>query len=154
MSFIMMKKRSILLSWTEHYILNIECFGMSHWELIMSFSLSHTALGSSFSPTSMSAYSLSSLNMNTLPRTMYPTSPRGTMMRRKLKKKDYKSSSMFDSVMLNFSTNLFLLIKQRIISYNSKRGLILLMDLSELDSRMAVWINKPLNLWINLRINY
>ncbi|KAG1953116.1 glutamate receptor-interacting protein [Pimephales promelas] len=49
-------------------------------------------LGSSFSPTSMSAYSLSSLNMNTLPRTMYPTSPRGTMMRRKLKKKDYKSS--------------------------------------------------------------
>ncbi|XP_028809862.1 glutamate receptor-interacting protein 1 isoform X12 [Denticeps clupeoides] len=50
------------------------------------------ALGSSFSPTSMSAYSLSSLNMSTLPRTMYPTSPRGTMMRRKLKKKDYKSS--------------------------------------------------------------
>uniref|UniRef100_A0A672JXA3 Glutamate receptor-interacting protein 1-like n=1 Tax=Sinocyclocheilus grahami TaxID=75366 RepID=A0A672JXA3_SINGR len=50
------------------------------------------SLGSSFSPTSMSAYSLSSLNMNTLPRTMYPTSPRGTMMRRKLKKKDYKSS--------------------------------------------------------------
>uniref|UniRef100_A0A8C2F7D3 Glutamate receptor interacting protein 1 n=1 Tax=Cyprinus carpio TaxID=7962 RepID=A0A8C2F7D3_CYPCA len=49
-------------------------------------------LGSSFSPTSMSAYSLSSLNMNTLPRTMYPTSPRGTMMRRKLKKKDFKSS--------------------------------------------------------------
>uniref|UniRef100_A0A673HD96 Glutamate receptor-interacting protein 1-like n=1 Tax=Sinocyclocheilus rhinocerous TaxID=307959 RepID=A0A673HD96_9TELE len=49
-------------------------------------------LGSSFSPTSMSAYSLSSLNMNTLPRTMYPTSPRGTMMRRKLKKKNYKSS--------------------------------------------------------------
>uniref|UniRef100_A0A672RFD7 Glutamate receptor-interacting protein 1-like n=1 Tax=Sinocyclocheilus grahami TaxID=75366 RepID=A0A672RFD7_SINGR len=55
-------------------------------------SFSYTALGSSFSPTSMSAYSLSSLNMNTLPRTMYPTSPRGTMMRRKLKKKDYKSS--------------------------------------------------------------
>ncbi|KAI2665452.1 Glutamate receptor-interacting protein 1 [Labeo rohita] len=51
-------------------------------------------LGSSFSPTSMSAYSLSSLNMNTLPRTMYPTSPRGTMMRRKLKKKDYKSSNL------------------------------------------------------------
>ncbi|KAI4897643.1 hypothetical protein NFI96_025727 [Prochilodus magdalenae] len=49
-------------------------------------------LGSSFSPTSMSAYSLSSLNMSTLPRNMYPTSPRGTMMRRKLKKKDYKSS--------------------------------------------------------------
>uniref|UniRef100_A0A673HF10 Glutamate receptor-interacting protein 1-like n=1 Tax=Sinocyclocheilus rhinocerous TaxID=307959 RepID=A0A673HF10_9TELE len=55
-------------------------------------SFSYTALGSSFSPTSMSAYSLSSLNMNTLPRTMYPTSPRGTMMRRKLKKKNYKSS--------------------------------------------------------------
>lgn len=53
---------------------------------------SNPPLGSSFSPTSMSAYSLSSLNMNTLPRTMYPTSPRGTMMRRKLKKKDYKSS--------------------------------------------------------------
>lgn len=50
----------------------------------------------------MSAYSLSSLNMNTLPRTMYPTSPRGTMMRRKLKKKDYKSSSTFDAVVMNF----------------------------------------------------
>ncbi|KPP62181.1 hypothetical protein Z043_119646, partial [Scleropages formosus] len=50
------------------------------------------ALGTSFSPTSMSAYSLSSLNMGTLPRNMYPTSPRGTMMRRKLKKKDHKSS--------------------------------------------------------------
>ncbi|XP_028809854.1 glutamate receptor-interacting protein 1 isoform X4 [Denticeps clupeoides] len=55
-------------------------------------SLNNPPLGSSFSPTSMSAYSLSSLNMSTLPRTMYPTSPRGTMMRRKLKKKDYKSS--------------------------------------------------------------
>ncbi|XP_045066527.1 glutamate receptor-interacting protein 1 isoform X5 [Coregonus clupeaformis] len=50
------------------------------------------ALGSSFSPTSMSAYSLSSLNMSTLPRNMYPASPRGTMIRRKLKKKDFKSS--------------------------------------------------------------
>ncbi|XP_060745665.1 glutamate receptor-interacting protein 1 isoform X5 [Tachysurus vachellii] len=50
------------------------------------------SLGSSFSPTSMSAYSLSSLNMSTLPRNMYPTSPRSTLMRRKLKKKDYKSS--------------------------------------------------------------
>ncbi|XP_045066523.1 glutamate receptor-interacting protein 1 isoform X3 [Coregonus clupeaformis] len=49
-------------------------------------------LGSSFSPTSMSAYSLSSLNMSTLPRNMYPASPRGTMIRRKLKKKDFKSS--------------------------------------------------------------
>ncbi|XP_034018895.1 glutamate receptor-interacting protein 1 isoform X7 [Thalassophryne amazonica] len=49
-------------------------------------------LSHSFSPGSMSAYSLSSLNMNTLPRNMYPTSPRGTMMRRKAKKKDFKSS--------------------------------------------------------------
>uniref|UniRef100_A0A665U3S7 Glutamate receptor interacting protein 1 n=1 Tax=Echeneis naucrates TaxID=173247 RepID=A0A665U3S7_ECHNA len=50
------------------------------------------ALGHSFSPGSMSAYSLSSLNMSTLPRNMYPTSPRGTLMRRKAKKKDFKSS--------------------------------------------------------------
>ncbi|XP_062238871.1 glutamate receptor-interacting protein 1 isoform X1 [Platichthys flesus] len=49
-------------------------------------------LSHSFSPGSMSAYSLSSLNMNTLPRNMYPTSPRGTLMRRKAKKKDFKSS--------------------------------------------------------------
>uniref|UniRef100_F6PRF5 Glutamate receptor interacting protein 1 n=1 Tax=Ornithorhynchus anatinus TaxID=9258 RepID=F6PRF5_ORNAN len=47
---------------------------------------------SSFSPTSMSAYSLSSLNMGTLPRNLYSTSPRGTLMRRRLKKKDFKSS--------------------------------------------------------------
>ncbi|XP_048405279.1 glutamate receptor-interacting protein 1 isoform X8 [Stegostoma tigrinum] len=53
----------------------------------------HAALVStSFSPTSMSAYSLSSLNTGTLPRNLYPTSPRGTLMRRKMKKKDYKSS--------------------------------------------------------------
>ncbi|XP_067855584.1 glutamate receptor-interacting protein 1 isoform X2 [Heptranchias perlo] len=53
----------------------------------------HAALVStSFSPTSMSAYSLSSLNMGTLPRNLYPTSPRGTLMRRKMKKKDYRSS--------------------------------------------------------------
>ncbi|XP_040265404.1 glutamate receptor-interacting protein 1 isoform X7 [Bufo bufo] len=53
----------------------------------------HAALvSSSFSPTSMSAYSLSSLNMGTLPRNLYPTSPRGTLMRRRLKKKDFKSS--------------------------------------------------------------
>ncbi|KFV79607.1 Glutamate receptor-interacting protein 1, partial [Struthio camelus australis] len=52
-----------------------------------------TALvSSSFSPTSMSAYSLSSLNMGTLPRSLYSTSPRGTMMRRRMKKKDFKSS--------------------------------------------------------------
>ncbi|XP_027398271.1 glutamate receptor-interacting protein 1 isoform X8 [Bos indicus x Bos taurus] len=56
-------------------------------------SSSQTALvSSSFSPTSMSAYSLSSLNMGTLPRSLYSTSPRGTMMRRRLKKKDFKSS--------------------------------------------------------------
>ncbi|XP_064364850.1 glutamate receptor-interacting protein 1 isoform X12 [Dromaius novaehollandiae] len=54
----------------------------------------HAALvSSSFSPTSMSAYSLSSLNMGTLPRSLYSTSPRGTMMRRRMKKKDFKSSS-------------------------------------------------------------
>ncbi|XP_062339274.1 LOW QUALITY PROTEIN: glutamate receptor-interacting protein 1-like [Osmerus eperlanus] len=40
----------------------------------------------------MSAYSLSSLNMGTLPRNMYPSSPRGTLMKRKMKKKDFKSS--------------------------------------------------------------
>ncbi|XP_032894148.1 glutamate receptor-interacting protein 1 isoform X9 [Amblyraja radiata] len=49
-------------------------------------------VSTSFPPTSMSAYSLSSLNTGTLPRNLYPTSPRGTLMRRKLKKKDYKSS--------------------------------------------------------------
>ncbi|XP_075408902.1 glutamate receptor-interacting protein 1 isoform X1 [Tenrec ecaudatus] len=49
-------------------------------------------VASSFSPTSLSAYSLSSLNMGTLPRSLYSTSPRGTMMRRRLKKKDFKSS--------------------------------------------------------------
>ncbi|XP_028662732.1 glutamate receptor-interacting protein 1 isoform X2 [Erpetoichthys calabaricus] len=49
-------------------------------------------VSSSFSPTSMSAYSLSSLNVGTLPRNLYPTSPRGTLLRRKMKKKDHKSS--------------------------------------------------------------
>uniref|UniRef100_A0A8D3DG98 PDZ domain-containing protein n=1 Tax=Scophthalmus maximus TaxID=52904 RepID=A0A8D3DG98_SCOMX len=59
----------------------------------LSLSLSLTvALSHSFSPGSMSAYSLSSLNMSTMPRNMYPTSPRGTLMRRKGKKKDFKSS--------------------------------------------------------------
>ncbi|KAM6214475.1 glutamate receptor-interacting protein 1 isoform 7-T7 [Rhynchocyon petersi] len=52
----------------------------------------HALVSSSFSPTSMSAYSLSSLNMGTLPRSLYSTSPRGTMMRRRLRKKDFKSS--------------------------------------------------------------
>ncbi|XP_024913938.1 glutamate receptor-interacting protein 1 [Cynoglossus semilaevis] len=50
------------------------------------------SLSHSFSPGSMSAYSLSSLNMSTVPRNMYPTSPRSTLMRRKNKKKDFKSS--------------------------------------------------------------
>uniref|UniRef100_A0A8C6XX95 Glutamate receptor interacting protein 1 n=1 Tax=Naja naja TaxID=35670 RepID=A0A8C6XX95_NAJNA len=49
-------------------------------------------VSSSFSPASMSAYSLSSLNMGTLPRSLYSTSPRGTLMRRRMKKKDFKSS--------------------------------------------------------------
>ncbi|XP_077449735.1 glutamate receptor-interacting protein 1 isoform X2 [Stigmatopora argus] len=48
-------------------------------------------LGHGFSPGSMSAYSLSSLNMSA-PRNAYPTSPRGTLMRKKQKKKDFKSS--------------------------------------------------------------
>ncbi|XP_075561936.1 glutamate receptor-interacting protein 1 isoform X5 [Pelecanus crispus] len=52
----------------------------------------HALVSSSFSPTSMSAYSLSSLNTGTLPRSLYSTSPRGTMMRRRMKKKDFKSS--------------------------------------------------------------
>ncbi|MBZ3887657.1 Glutamate receptor-interacting protein 1 [Sciurus carolinensis] len=55
-------------------------------------SLTAALVSSSFSPASMSAYSLSSLNMGTLPRSLYSTSPRGTMMRRRLKKKDFKSS--------------------------------------------------------------
>lgn len=63
--------------------------------LIISLS-SSAALSHSFSPGSMSAYSLSSLNMSTLPRNMYPTSPRGTLMRRKAKKKDFKSSRESD----------------------------------------------------------
>uniref|UniRef100_A0A673A2B1 Glutamate receptor interacting protein 1 n=1 Tax=Sphaeramia orbicularis TaxID=375764 RepID=A0A673A2B1_9TELE len=60
---------------------------LHHHHVSLSVALSH-----SFSPGSMSAYSLSSLNMSTLPRNMYPTSPRGTLMRRKGKKKDFKSS--------------------------------------------------------------
>ncbi|XP_059904650.1 glutamate receptor-interacting protein 1 isoform X8 [Gadus macrocephalus] len=50
------------------------------------------ALAQSFSPGSMSAYSLSSISMGTLPRNMYPSSPRGTLHKRKSKKKDFKSS--------------------------------------------------------------
>ncbi|KAM6895365.1 glutamate receptor-interacting protein 1 [Xenentodon cancila] len=49
------------------------------------------SLSHSFSPGSMSAYSLSSLNMSSLPRNVYPTSPRSSMMRRKNRKKDFKS---------------------------------------------------------------
>ncbi|KAJ8261651.1 hypothetical protein GJAV_G00156730, partial [Gymnothorax javanicus] len=60
-------------------------------------------LGSSFSPSSMSAYSLSSLNVNTLPRNLYPTSPRGNTMRRKLKKKDHKSCLSLASSTLGLS---------------------------------------------------
>ncbi|XP_061107680.1 glutamate receptor-interacting protein 1-like isoform X2 [Conger conger] len=60
-------------------------------------------LGSSFSPSSMSAYSLSSLNVNTLPRSLYPASPRGTMMRRKLKRKDHKSCLSLASSTLGLS---------------------------------------------------
>ncbi|XP_041110046.1 glutamate receptor-interacting protein 1-like isoform X9 [Polyodon spathula] len=58
---------------------------------------------SSFSPASMSVYSLSSLNMGTLPRNQYPTSPRGTLMRRKLKKKDHRSSLSLASSTLGLS---------------------------------------------------
>ncbi|KAG7278595.1 hypothetical protein CRUP_013337 [Coryphaenoides rupestris] len=50
------------------------------------------SLAQSFSPGSMSAYSLSSISMSTLPRNMYPSSPRGTLLKRKSKKKDFKSS--------------------------------------------------------------
>lgn len=60
-------------------------------------SLTAALVSSPFSPTSMSAYSLSSLNMGTLPRSLYSTSPRGTMMRRRLKKKDFKSSRKWNS---------------------------------------------------------
>lgn len=59
--------------------------------------LAAALVSSSFSPTSMSAYSLSSLNMGSLPRSLYPTSPRGTLMRRRMKKKDFKSSCKFFS---------------------------------------------------------
>uniref|UniRef100_A0A674PII4 Glutamate receptor interacting protein 1 n=1 Tax=Takifugu rubripes TaxID=31033 RepID=A0A674PII4_TAKRU len=64
----------------------------AHISLSLSAALSH-----SYSPGSMSAYSLSSLNMSTLPRNMYPTSPRGTLMKKKSKKKDFKSSSLASS---------------------------------------------------------
>ncbi|XP_023682026.1 glutamate receptor-interacting protein 1 isoform X11 [Paramormyrops kingsleyae] len=78
----------LLASACEHVKMEI----LPHHQTRLALKGLEHALGSSFSPTSMSAYSLSSLNMGTLPRNMYPTSPRSTMMRRKLKKKDYKSS--------------------------------------------------------------
>uniref|UniRef100_A0A6Q2Z3U3 PDZ domain-containing protein n=1 Tax=Esox lucius TaxID=8010 RepID=A0A6Q2Z3U3_ESOLU len=78
----------LLASACEHVKMEI----LPHHQTRLALKGPEHALGSSFSPTSMSAYSLSSLNMSTLPRNMYPTSPRGTMMRRKLKKKDFKSS--------------------------------------------------------------
>uniref|UniRef100_A0A8K9WXC8 Glutamate receptor interacting protein 1 n=1 Tax=Oncorhynchus mykiss TaxID=8022 RepID=A0A8K9WXC8_ONCMY len=78
----------LLASACEHVKMEI----LPHHQTRLALKGPEHALGSSFSPTSMSTYSLSSLNMSTLPRNMYPTSPRGTMIRRKLKKKDFKSS--------------------------------------------------------------
>uniref|UniRef100_A0A8C9VLY0 Glutamate receptor interacting protein 1 n=1 Tax=Scleropages formosus TaxID=113540 RepID=A0A8C9VLY0_SCLFO len=60
-------------------------------------------LGSSFSNSSMSAYSLSSLSMGTLPRNLQPPSPRTATMRRKLHKKDQKSSLSLASSTLGLS---------------------------------------------------
>ncbi|XP_078532545.1 glutamate receptor-interacting protein 1 isoform X7 [Lissotriton helveticus] len=80
----------LLASTSEHVKLEI----LPHHQTRLALKgADHAALvSSSFSPTSMSAYSLSSLNMGTLPRNLYPTSPRGTLMRRRMKKKDFKSS--------------------------------------------------------------
>ncbi|XP_030072277.1 LOW QUALITY PROTEIN: glutamate receptor-interacting protein 1 [Microcaecilia unicolor] len=52
----------------------------------------HALVSSTIFPPSMSAYSLSSLKTETLPRSLYPTSPHETLMRRRMKKKDFKSS--------------------------------------------------------------
>ncbi|XP_041444558.1 glutamate receptor-interacting protein 1 isoform X12 [Xenopus laevis] len=80
----------LLASTTEHVKLEILPY---HQTRLALKGPDHAALvSSSFSPTSMSAYSLSSLNTGTLPRSLYPTSPRGTLMRRRMKKKDFKSS--------------------------------------------------------------
>uniref|UniRef100_A0A803TRI0 Glutamate receptor interacting protein 1 n=1 Tax=Anolis carolinensis TaxID=28377 RepID=A0A803TRI0_ANOCA len=74
-------------------LFHVVAYGFIYSPLCQVFPFISTALVSaSFSPASMSAYSLSSLNMGTLPRSLYSTSPRGTMMRRRLKKKDFKSS--------------------------------------------------------------
>ncbi|XP_041442270.1 glutamate receptor-interacting protein 1 isoform X12 [Xenopus laevis] len=80
----------LLASTTEHVKLEILPY---HQTRLALKGPDHAALvSSSFSPTSMSAYSLSSLNTGTLPRSLYPTSPRGTLMRRRMKKKEFKSS--------------------------------------------------------------
>ncbi|KAJ8381345.1 hypothetical protein SKAU_G00021230 [Synaphobranchus kaupii] len=89
----------LLASACEHVKMEI----LPHHQTRLALKGSEKALGSSFSPSSMSAYSLSSLNMNTLPRNLYPTSPRGTMMRRKLKKKDHKSCLSLASSTLGLS---------------------------------------------------
>ncbi|XP_078532553.1 glutamate receptor-interacting protein 1 isoform X8 [Lissotriton helveticus] len=79
----------LLASTSEHVKLEI----LPHHQTRLALKgADHALVSSSFSPTSMSAYSLSSLNMGTLPRNLYPTSPRGTLMRRRMKKKDFKSS--------------------------------------------------------------
>ncbi|XP_064175362.1 glutamate receptor-interacting protein 1-like isoform X6 [Anguilla rostrata] len=78
----------LLASACEHVKMEI----LPHQQTRLALKGPEQALGSPFSPTSMSAYSLSSLTMGALPRNVYPTSPRGTMLRRKLKKKDFKSS--------------------------------------------------------------
>ncbi|XP_041444557.1 glutamate receptor-interacting protein 1 isoform X11 [Xenopus laevis] len=79
----------LLASTTEHVKLEILPY---HQTRLALKGPDHALVSSSFSPTSMSAYSLSSLNTGTLPRSLYPTSPRGTLMRRRMKKKDFKSS--------------------------------------------------------------
>ncbi|XP_035282200.1 glutamate receptor-interacting protein 1-like isoform X5 [Anguilla anguilla] len=89
----------LLASACEHVKMEI----LPHHQTRLALKGSEQALGSSFSPSSMSAYSLSSLNVNTLPRNLYPTSPRGTMMRRKLKKKDHKSCLSLASSTLGLS---------------------------------------------------
>ncbi|XP_041442269.1 glutamate receptor-interacting protein 1 isoform X11 [Xenopus laevis] len=79
----------LLASTTEHVKLEILPY---HQTRLALKGPDHALVSSSFSPTSMSAYSLSSLNTGTLPRSLYPTSPRGTLMRRRMKKKEFKSS--------------------------------------------------------------
>ncbi|XP_043943995.1 glutamate receptor-interacting protein 1 [Protopterus annectens] len=63
----------------------------------------NSLVSASYSSTSMSAYSLSSLNMGTLSRNFYPSSPRGTLVRRKMKKKDYKSTLSLTSSTVGLS---------------------------------------------------